>query len=151
MPNETPWTTTPGLNPGLPSGTKLVSDDNSHFYTLDTRDWRGRHIWIDAPEHAGAPGSNAFNIWDRVHNTNTDGYVQPEAVYHDFSADIWIHTVYEVADGDALDAEVLIDGDDGGKLKLEVWNADGDRRQVWIRANASEVKNEDTPDITAAD
>ena len=54
-------------------------------------------------------------------------------------------------DGDDLCVYVLVDGDDGGKLKLEVWNANGDRTQVWIHAIGGPVKDEDSPDITAPD
>lgn len=143
-----------------------LGDDTHQFYTVDSRDWRGRQLWLSVLGHSGEPGTDTGNVWRRTRGRDDfkaspnphkelQDWVQPEAVYLDFSADIWIYCVAStdanIGAPDAFDAMVMIDGDDGGKLKLEVWNASGNRWQYWVRAEATEQKDEDSPDITAPD
>ena len=136
-----------------------LSDDNVHLYTLDTRDWQGRIIWLSVLYYAGAPNAptDGVKCWRRTPTrddlqTDMEDWVQPEGFFIDMGGNFWMYTAFSVAGtGDDLDAKILCDGDDGGKLKLEIENADGDRYQFWIHAIATAQKNEASPDITTPD
>lgn len=130
-----------------------LSDDLTHYYTLDTRDWRGRHVWVSALWLDGATGADPgeSDLWTWFTRTDSNGPVLARAMTYAGAVCSRIHNIMANASGDDLSAYVAIDGTDSGKLKLEVDNADGNRYQIWIRADGTARHNHATADITSPD
>lgn len=117
------------------TGTRGVADK---IYTLDSGDWRGRHILIMASFYNGTEANALINCWTPL-----------DARASCMGKNIAANCDLIAEPGGDPDWSVYVDDADGGKLKLErsAGGPDPNEVQVWVTAMATDQRIEADKDV----